>query len=233
MTTTTTRAALAAAALGLALAANAQHDHSNHAPQAKPAAPAKAAEDHSAHDHSQHQKALAQKPAAPKAVKLTLADTALVDQTGKAVKLKSEAVGDRVVVVNFIYTNCTTVCPVSSALLAQVHKSLGARVGKDVALLSLSVDPVRDTPARLKDYSAKYGSAAGWQWLTGTKPQVDEALKAFDAWTPDFVDHPAAIVVGDGRTGKWLRFFGFASPEQITDAVKGLLAERAKSGNAG
>lgn len=231
MTTTTTRTALAAAALGLALAANAQHDHHHHAPAAPAAKPA--AEDHSAHDHSQHMKAMQAKPGAPKAVKLNLADTPLVDQTGRALKLKSEAVGERIVVVDFIYTNCTTVCPVNSALLAQVQKNLGARVGKDVALLSLTVDPVRDTPARLKDYSAKYGTPTGWQWLTGPKPQVDDALKAFDAWTPNFVEHPAVILVGDGKTGKWLRFFGFASPEQITDAVKGLLAERAKTGQAG
>ena len=214
MTTTLTRAAWAVAALGLALTARAQHDHSQH-------------------DHSQHQQALQQKAAAPKPVKVNLADTALTDQSGRSVKLKSEAVGERIVVVDFVYTNCTTVCPVNSALLAQVQQRLGTRVGKDVVLLSLSVDPVRDTPARLKDYSAKYGSAEGWQWLTGSKPQVDEALKAFDAWTPNFADHPAAILVGDGKSGKWLRFYGFASPEQITDAVKALLAERAKGGQAG
>ncbi|EHR73474.1 uncharacterized protein SCO1/SenC/PrrC [Burkholderiales bacterium JOSHI_001] len=232
MTPITSRAALAAAALGLAFAANAQHDHHSHgAPAAKPAnkAAAPAAEE----DHSQHMQAMQAKPAAPKPVKVALADTALVDQFGKAVKLKSDAVGERIVVVDFIYTNCTTVCPVNSALLAQVQKGLGARVGKDVALLSLSVDPVRDTPARLKDYSAKYGTPQGWQWLTGSKPQVDEALKAFDAWTPNFVEHPAVIMVGDGKSGKWLRFFGFASPEQITDAVKGLLADRAKTGGQG
>lgn len=232
MTPITSRTALAAAALGLAFAANAQHDHHSHgSAAAKPAAKAAAADEHAGHvDHSQHMQALQEKPAAPKPVKVSLADTALSDQFGKAVKLKSDAVGERIVVVDFIYTNCTTVCPVNSALLAQVQKSLGARVGKDVALLSVTVDPVRDTPARLKTYSAKYGTPQGWMWLTGSKPQVDEALKAFDAWTPNFVEHPAVIMVGDGKSGKWLRFFGFASPEQITDAVKGLLADRAKAG---
>ena len=81
-------------------------------------------------------------------------------------------VGDRIVVINFAYTTCTTVCPVSSASLAQVQGQLGDRIGRDVGLVTVTVDPLRDTLARLKAYAGSVGAGAGWTWLTGPKPQV-------------------------------------------------------------
>jgi protein SCO1/2 len=183
-------------------------------------------EGHGAVDHSQHQQAASQ-PVKAQSTRVTLKEASLVDQNGRAVKLQAEAIGERIAIVDFIYTNCTSVCPVNSALLAKVQDELGPRIGKDVALLSITVDPVRDTPARLKEFAGRYGSGAGWLWLTGAKPQVDEALKAFDAYTPNFVEHPALIMVGDAKSGQWLRFVGFPDPKQITEAVRQLTAARA------
>ena len=71
---------------------------------------------------------------------------------------------------------------------------------------------MRDTPARLKEYAARYGAGPGWTWLTGPKPQVDEVLQVFGAYTPNFVEHPPLVMVGDAKTGKWIRFYGFPEP---------------------
>ncbi len=186
-----------------------------------------------AHDHAAHQAQAGAKPVAPQGVRISLADTALLDQNGRSVRLKSDLIGERIVVVDFIYTSCTTVCPVVSAVMAQAQGKLGARVGRDVALLTLTVDPVRDTPARLKEYGGRIGSGAGWSWLTGAKPQVDEALKVFGAYTPNYLDHPPLVLVGDAKAGRWLRFYGFPSPDQIVAAVDDLTAARAKAGAPG
>jgi protein SCO1/2 len=186
-----------------------------------------------AHDpHAHHRQAEAQ-PVAAQSARVALADTLLLDQDGRRLRFKSDVVGERIVIVDFIYTTCTTVCPVVSATLAQVQGQLGARLGRDVALLSVTVDPVRDTPARLKDYGARLGAGPGWSWLTGAKPQVDEVLKAFGAYTPNFADHPPLVLVGDAKTGQWLRFYGFPSAEQLVKAVAELTAARAKAGAAG
>jgi protein SCO1 len=188
---------------------------------------------HEHHDHhAQHAKDAA-KPVAPQRATFTLTETPLLDQDARKLKFKSEALGERIAVVSFIYTTCTTVCPVVSAVMAQLQGKLGARLGKDVALVTVTVDPVRDTPPRLKAYGASLGAGAGWTWLTGPKPQVDEVLKVFGAYTPNFVEHPALIVVGDAKSGKWLRFFGFPTPEQLMAAVDELSAGRAKPGSAG
>jgi protein SCO1/2 len=186
-----------------------------------------------AHDHAAHQAQAGAKPVAPQGVRISLADTALLDQDGRSVRLKSDVIGERIVVVDFIYTSCTTVCPVVSAVMAQAQAKLGARVGRDVALLTLTVDPVRDTPARLKEYGGRIGTGPGWTWLTGAKPQVDEALKVFGAYTPNYVDHPPLVLVGDAKAGKWVRFYGFPSPDQLVTAVDDLSTARAKAGAPG
>ena len=182
-----------------------------------------------AHDnHAHHGHA----PKSAGTVRLQLPDTALTDHRGKTARFKSQLLGDRLVLVNFIYTTCTTVCPAHSALFADVQQRLGERAGRDVALVTLTVDPVRDTPLRLKEFSAPYQPGAGWSFLGGRKQNVDEVLKALDAYTPNFVDHPAAVLVGDPRTGEWTRFFGFPSSAQLLARVDELQAARqAATGN--
>lgn len=188
---------------------------------------------HDNHDHhTQHAKGAVKTVAAQRAT-FKLSETPLLDQHGRTLKFKSEALGERIAVIGFVYTTCTTVCPVVSAVMAQVQDKLGARLGRDVALVTVTVDPVRDTPARMKEYGAKLGSGAGWTWLTGPKPQVDEVLKVFGAYTPNFTEHPALVLVGDAKSGKWLRFYGFPTPEQLMAAVNELTAGRAKTASAG
>lgn len=164
--------------------------------------------------------------AAPPAagLRLRLADTPLQDQDGRELRLKSDVLGGRVAVVNFVYTTCTTVCPVSSATLAQLQERLGARLGERVLLVSITVDPLRDTPARLKEYSARHGAGPGWRWLTGRKGDVDAALKAFGAYTPNPEDHPSMTLVGDADGGQWTRLYGFAGVDELLAQVERALA---------
>jgi protein SCO1 len=138
------------------------------------------------------------------------------------VRMAHDVIGERIAVVNFIYTTCTTVCPVSSASFAQLQERLGPALGREVVLVSITVDPVRDTPERLREYAARYGTREGWAWLTGAKRDIDGTLKGFGAYAPNFEDHPAMVLVGDA-SGGWSRFFGFPSVEQLLariDAVK-------------
>ena len=110
---------------------------------------------HDAHHHA------APAEAKPKAARVTLHDLQLVDVDGQTIRFKSEAVGNRIVVVGFIYTSCTTICPVTSAVFADVQqrliKKLGERFGHEVKLITLTVDPATDTSERLKAYAANFG----------------------------------------------------------------------------
>jgi protein SCO1/2 len=182
-----------------------------------------------AHDGHQHRQT-ARSDAKPNAAQVTLHDSQLVDVGGRTVRFKSEAVGDRIAVIGFIYTSCSTICPVTSAVLADVQDiliaKLGERFGRDVKLISLTVDPMTDTPERLKDYAEGFRSTEGWLWLTGEKPKMDRVLTGLGAYVADFTTHPAAILVGDARSGEWTRLFGIPNPSDIADRVEQLIAAR-------
>jgi protein SCO1/2 len=181
-----------------------------------------------AHDAHEHHDAAAAPAPAPASAKVVLRGEPVLDQTGKRVRLANDVIGDRIAVVNFIYTTCTTVCPVSSATLSLLQRRLAPMLGKDVVLVSVTVDPLRDTPQRLRDYAARYDSGAGWVWLTGAKPDVDAVLKGFGAYTPNFEDHPAMVLVGDTRSRTWTRFYGFPSADQLAAKVEAIAAARSK-----
>ncbi len=175
--------------------------------------------------HAQHRK-MAQQKSEPSQDRIKLPDTVLITQHGEHRRLDSDIVAGRIVIIDFVYTTCTTVCPVLSAILSQVQGQLDGRVGKDVLLVSISVDPVRDTPARLKAYADKLRAGDGWVWLTGEKQAVDGVLEKLGAYSPNFEDHPAVVLVGDATSGDWARFLGFPSASQIVAKVNQLSAAR-------
>jgi protein SCO1/2 len=179
---------------------------------------------HEKHDHHSAQ------PQASKAesAEIDLRERTLVDQNGNEVKFVSEVLGEKLVVMDFVFTHCTNVCPVLSAVLLQVQRRLGEQADKDVMLVSVTVDPVRDTPKRLNAYAAKYSAGPGWIWLTGPKPVVDDVLTGLGAYSVNFADHPSMVLVGDARSGQWSRFFGFPSPDQIMERLNQLKAARGK-----
>jgi protein SCO1/2 len=182
-----------------------------------------AEKDHHAH-HRNHEKAKLEVGLA----KVTLPDVMLVNQYGKAVDFKKDVVADRISVVTFAYTTCTTVCPVVSVIFSQVYKKLKTLMGTQVELITLTVDPNRDTPARLLAYSKKHRGGKGWTWLSGKKKDVITTLNAFGAYTVNFEDHPAMILVGDASQNRWYRFYGFTSPKLISEKVKDLLQQRSE-----
>lgn len=197
------------------------HAHDMHQPmpaQHQHAAPA-------SHDHSAHM-APPTPEQVPEAVAVSVSNQPLNDQDGRSRRLKSELIGDRIAVVTFVYTSCTTVCPVVSSIMSDLQKKLGDRLDKEVRLLSLSVDPARDTPSRLKSYAAQYETKPGWFWLTGPTASVTEALTGFGAYTPNFENHPVIVLIGDGRTGKWSRHYGLSNADKLLAQIDSYLAAR-------
>jgi protein SCO1/2 len=151
----------------------------------------------------------------------------LLDQDGRTVRFYSDLVRDRVVAINFIFTTCTTICPPLGATFARVQKDLGERVGRDVTFISISVDPVTDTPERLKAWGEKFRAGSGWVFVTGQRPVVNELLRALGAASASPQDHSPTILIVDDARGRWTRTYGLASPSQlvklINEAVEGRL----------
>ena len=150
-----------------------------------------------------------------KAVEIELLDLALVDQDGRKVRFKSEVIGDRLAIIDTFFTTCDTICPILSGLFLNLQKKLGSRLGRDVVLVSISVDPGTDIPARIKKYATRQGAKPGWVFLTGGKRSVDRVLRGIGAYVRDYTQHAPAILVGDGRHGGWTRYYEFPNPDLI------------------
>jgi len=168
----------------------------------------------------------AAEPARTAPANVVLHDLTLTDQNRQLLKFKSEAVSGRIVVMDFFYTSCGTTCPVTTALLTQVQDALGPRFGRDVHFLTISVDPVIDTPARLRTYARNHQLKPEWTLLTGPKASVDKVLEGLGAYTADFTDHPSMIIVGDAHRGVWKRLFGLPDRDRIMKILDALLAAR-------
>lgn len=179
---------------------------------------------HSADEHAGH--TMAAKSASSENAQVKFADVALVDQDGKAVRLEKDLVTNKIVVMSFIYTSCTTVCPVVSSIMGKVQKQLGARVGSEVQLVSISIDPQRDDPKRLNDYARTFQNGPGWSWLTGSTQSVNETLKGLGSFSGDFKSHAPLILVGDGNSSHWTRYYGFTDPSVLIREVEKLSGQR-------
>ncbi|MFQ5478582.1 MAG: SCO family protein [Candidatus Binatia bacterium] len=155
-------------------------------------------------------------------------DLDLVDQDGRSVRFLRDVVGDNLVVMNFIFTTCPSVCPMQSAIFAGIQSQLGDRLGQEVKLVSVSIDPKTDVPQRLKAYAQRYDADDGWIWLTGEKQYIDRILVGAGAYSSDVAEHPAMILVGDGKYGGWTRFYGFPKPSSVLARVDELAGAREK-----
>jgi protein SCO1/2 len=163
-----------------------------------------------------------------KPTRVKLHDLALLDQDGRKHRFASEVIGDRIVVIDTIFTTCGLICPILSSIFMDLQDELGGLLGKEVVLVSISVDPVTDIPPRLKEYAQKWKAGPGWLFLTGEKQTVDRVLDGLGLYAADFTAHPSMILVGDGRSGTWTRFYGFASPGQLKEKIQEMRARSRK-----
>lgn len=152
------------------------------------------------------------------AMSLTIPDAPVVDQNGTALRFHTDLVKDKVVVVNFIFTSCTTICSPMGANFGALQKSLGET--SDVRLISVSLDPATDTPARLRSWSARFGAKDGWTLVTGSREEIERLLRAFGVYTGDKINHAPVLLVGDGARNRWTRGNGLLAPQKIAGMIE-------------
>lgn len=154
---------------------------------------------------------------------LMIPDVEVLDQEGHTLNFYSDLIKGKTIAINFIFTNCTTICPPLAATFARVQKEMGEKVGKDVHFISISVDPVTDTPERLKAWGARFKAGAGWTFVTGSKPQIDKLLNALGASVARREDHSPTVIVGNDRKGVWTRTYGLARISQLVGLIESVI----------
>lgn len=137
----------------------------------------------------------------------------LVRDDGKVVQLSDELNDGRPVVLNFIYTSCTTICPLSSQIFERFQHGLGK--GERVHLMSISIDPEQDTPARLRAYAAQFHAKSGWNHYTGSLAAVTAVQSAFNAYHGDKMSHTPLTLMRAAPGKSWVRFDGFARADEL------------------
>jgi len=152
----------------------------------------------------------------------------LITQDGKKVRFYDDLIKGKIVAIDFIYSSCEFSCPLETARLAQVNNLLGDRVGKDIFLYSITIDPDHDTPAVLKAYASKFHAGRGWTFLTGRKHDIDlladrlglsEDGSITAAPGADTDGHTPHLLIGNEATGQWLRDTATDNPRFLAHLI--------------
>jgi protein SCO1/2 len=152
-------------------------------------------------------------------------DVQLLRDDGRRVALRDEMNDGRAVVLNFIFTNCSSFCPLSSQTLGEFDRKLGDE-RRHVHLMSISIDPEQDTPARLREYARRFGAGPEWQHYTGSAKASVAAQLAFGAFRGDKMSHTPVTLIRAAHATRWYRVDGFITPQQLLDEYHHLSAEK-------
>ena len=144
----------------------------------------------------------------------TIPELVLIDMHSNKVSLPEALGNEGPVILNFIFTTCTTICPVLSATFSHVQRELGSEA-KNIRMISITIDPEQDTPERLKEYADRFNAGPGWQFLTGSIDDIIDTQKAFDAYRGDKMNHIPLTFLRSTTDGPWVRLEGFTSAEEV------------------
>ena len=140
-------------------------------------------------------------------------------QDNKPVQFFSDLLKGKTVLINFVFTTCTGVCPTMTSNLRKVQDQLGERVGNDITMISFTVDPAVDTPEALKKYALSFGVKPGWYFVTGAPADLELVLRKLGGFVQDKNDHTNLLIVGNVETGNWIKVFALARPAEIVAEI--------------
>jgi len=175
----------------------------------------------SADEHAAHRAAVAK----PSDYKVSMQnyrvpDVELIDNSGNSVALRTLLAGDTNVAVNFIFTTCTTICPVMTATFAQMRNALGSEADR-IQLVSITIDPEHDTPAVLAKYAESFDALSpDWHFLTGTSRNVERVLRTFDAWAGSKTNHRPITLLRKQGDSQWVRLEGLGSGTALAEQAR-------------
>jgi protein SCO1 len=153
-------------------------------------------------------------------------DVVLINHNGEKVRFYTDLLAGKVVIINSFFATCKGVCLPMNRNLEKIQEALGDRIGKDVYIISISVDPTVDTPPRLKEYAKKLNARPGWSFLTGDKQNVEFALKKLGHFVSERENHLNIFIIGNERTGLWKKAIGLAPSDQLVKVVESVLNDK-------
>jgi protein SCO1/2 len=175
--------------------------------------------EHSGHDmHAGHRAAMQQARYSATTATYEVPDVELLDQSGAAYRLLSLLETDRPIALNFIFTTCTTICPVMTVTFAQVKNVLGNEADR-VHLVSISIDPEYDRPDVLQSYAKQFKAGENWTFLTGKTSDIVAILRSFDAYTGSKMSHRPVTLLKRPDDDAWTRIDGLPNGEMLAQEI--------------
>jgi len=156
----------------------------------------------------------------------SLPNVVLRTQDGRSVRFYDDLVKGRSVMINFMFTTCRRACPGTTANLRRVQRALRNHVGRDLVMLSISLDPEHDTPEVLKEYARVYGAGPGWYFLSGRREEIEQLRRRLGVYDlnpvrdADRTRHAGLVVLGNEPVDRWSAVSGLAKPRQIVEAMQ-------------
>ncbi len=148
-------------------------------------------------------------------------NTVLTNQDGKKVRFFDDLLKNKIVAINFIYTTCPDSCPLETAQLVKVQNIMKERIGKDVFIYSITIDPDVDTPEKLKEYKKKFG--AKWDFFTGDEQEIISIRRKLGLYIEELAEgsnnHNVSMIVGNQKTGRWMKRSPFENPYVLADQL--------------
>ena len=153
-------------------------------------------------------------------------DVVLVNQDGRPMRLYSDLIQGRTVIVIPFFTQCTGACPVMNQTLAKIQDWLGDRLGRDAYIISMSVDPATDTVPVLQAYATQYNARPGWHFLGGRRENVEFALMKLGQSVDARENHTNIMIIGNETTGLWKKAFALADAPSLIRILDGVLSDK-------
>ncbi len=147
----------------------------------------------------------------------------LTTHEGETVHFFDDLIKNKIVAINFIYTTCPDTCPLETARMAKVQKILGDRVGKDIFMYSITIDPDNDTPEVLAKYAQRYRAQPGWLFLTGKESDITLLRRKLGLYIEeiqnDSNNHNLSLIIGNQKTGQWMKRSPFENPYVLATQI--------------
>lgn len=146
----------------------------------------------------------------------------LITQDNQTVRFYDDLIKGKVVLIQFMFTKCEQLCPMTTPNLVKVQKELRKRgAAEKVEMISITVDPVHDRPSVLKEYAQRFHVQPGWRFLTGRKADVDLIRRKLGVWDPDDKksEHMNVLTIGREPSGQWIAVEALAKPDDLAYTV--------------
>lgn len=161
--------------------------------------------------------------------KLSIPDLTVQTQDNQVRKFYTDLVKGKLVIINFIYTSCKAICPLSGEHFAKLQEVLGDRLGKDVFLVSVTTDPETDTPQKLKQWGERFKPKEGWTLVTGEQSDMTALLKALTGEGPRKDFHTPLVLLVNDNNGAWIVTYSLDSPTNVLGTLE-RLSNQSKTG---